>query len=280
MLPTEVDYLIVGAGARGMAFADEIVHHDPKATVVVVDRRQAPGGHWVDAYPYVRLHQPALYYGVGSTKLGSGGNDLASKPEIIAYYARVMETLQATGRCHFLLGHDYEGDGHIRALSDPERVLQIKARRLVDSVYIAVSIPSTRPPPFPVDPSLTIVPLNALAQRQQQWERYVVIGAGKTGMDAVLYLLAQGIDPDAISWVVSRDAWLINRDKIWPQSIKRIDDEDDGVRNAAGLALQRALELPVGLADLAVGVAEGLRLWLGCLAHLSLHKCLFFYPTH
>ena len=213
------DYLVIGSGAASLPFLDTLLTELPDKKVILVDKKARPGGHWVDAYPYVRLHQPALYYGVGSTKLGSGGNDLASKPEIIAYYARVMETLQATGRCHFLLGHDYEGDGQIRALSDPEQILQIKARRLVDSVYIAVSIPSTRPPPFPVDPSLTIVPLNALAQRQQQWERYVVIGAGKTGMDAVLYLLAQGVAPDAISWVVSRDAWLINRDKIWPQSI-------------------------------------------------------------
>ena len=70
-----------------------------------------------------------------------------------------------------------------------------------------------------VAPSLTIVPPNALAQREQKWERYVVIGAGKTGMDAVLYLLDQGVAVDAISWVVSRDAWLLNRDAIWPQRI-------------------------------------------------------------
>lgn len=221
MLTAEVDYLIVGAGARGMAFADEIIHHDPEATVVLVDRRTAPGGHWVDAYPYVRLHQPALFYGVGSAALGSGGHDLASKAEILAYYVRVMETLQATGRCHFLLGHDYQGDGQIRSLSDPERILQIQARRLVDSVYIAVSIPATRPPPFPVDPSLTIVPPNALAQREQKWERHVVIGAGKTGMDAVLCLLGQGVEPAAIRWIVSQDAWLFNRDQIWPEVITR-----------------------------------------------------------
>lgn len=221
MLPAEVDYLIVGAGARGVAFADEIVHNNPDATVVMVDRRAAPGGHWVDAYPYVRLHQPALFYGVGSMALGSGGHDLASKPEILAYYRRVVDALQATGRCHVLLEHAYEGNGRIRSLREPEQVHQLRARRLVDSVYIAVSVPATRPPPFPVAPTLTIVPPNALAVLEQRWARHVVIGAGKTGMDAILCLLAQGIPPEQISWVVSRDAWLLNRRELWPANAIR-----------------------------------------------------------
>ena len=30
-----------------------------------------PGGHWLEAYPFVRLHQPSSYYGVNSLPLGS-----------------------------------------------------------------------------------------------------------------------------------------------------------------------------------------------------------------
>jgi cation diffusion facilitator CzcD-associated flavoprotein CzcO len=52
----ETDYLVVGAGAAGMAFSDTLLAHST-ATVTVVDRRHAPGGHWLDAYPFVRLHQ-------------------------------------------------------------------------------------------------------------------------------------------------------------------------------------------------------------------------------
>jgi cation diffusion facilitator CzcD-associated flavoprotein CzcO len=54
----ETDYLVVGAGAAGMAFTDALLQHS-NATVTMVDRRDAPGGHWQDAYPYVRLHQPS-----------------------------------------------------------------------------------------------------------------------------------------------------------------------------------------------------------------------------
>jgi cation diffusion facilitator CzcD-associated flavoprotein CzcO len=60
----ETDYVVVGAGAAGMAFTDALLAHSD-ATVTLVDRRHAPGGHWIDAYPYVRLHQPT-FYGVAS----------------------------------------------------------------------------------------------------------------------------------------------------------------------------------------------------------------------
>ncbi|HWV76615.1 MAG TPA: NAD(P)-binding protein, partial [Isoptericola sp.] len=42
----DTDYLVVGAGAAGMAFVDALVDHDPTAHATLVDRRAAPGGHW------------------------------------------------------------------------------------------------------------------------------------------------------------------------------------------------------------------------------------------
>ncbi|WP_332826170.1 NAD(P)-binding protein, partial [Ramlibacter sp.] len=66
----ETDYLVVGAGAAGMAFTDALLMHSD-ATVTLVDRRHAPGGHWLDAYPFVRLHQPSAFYGVDSVPLGN-----------------------------------------------------------------------------------------------------------------------------------------------------------------------------------------------------------------
>jgi cation diffusion facilitator CzcD-associated flavoprotein CzcO len=66
----ETDYLVVGCGAAGMAFVDSLLDACT-AQVVMVDRRDAPGGHWNEAYPFVRLHQPSAYYGVNSSPLGS-----------------------------------------------------------------------------------------------------------------------------------------------------------------------------------------------------------------
>lgn len=55
MATFETDYLVVGAGAAGMAFADALLTHSD-ASITIVDRGHSPGGHWLDAYPFVRLH--------------------------------------------------------------------------------------------------------------------------------------------------------------------------------------------------------------------------------
>ena len=70
------DYLVVGAGAAGMGITDELLAHS-NASITIVDRRHAPGGHWIDAYPYVRLHQPSAFYGVSSVPLGEDALDVA-----------------------------------------------------------------------------------------------------------------------------------------------------------------------------------------------------------
>jgi len=75
----ETDYLVVGAGALGMGFVDTLIDRCD-ADVVMIDRRHRPGGHWLDSYPFVQLHQPSMNYGVNSTPLGrdrveSGGRD-------------------------------------------------------------------------------------------------------------------------------------------------------------------------------------------------------------
>jgi hypothetical protein len=65
MRELETDYLVVGSGAMGMGFVDSLID-ESDAEVVMVDRRHRPGGHWNDAYPFVRLHAPSATYGVGS----------------------------------------------------------------------------------------------------------------------------------------------------------------------------------------------------------------------
>eukprot|EP01031_Cornospumella_fuschlensis_P051569 gene51569-63055_t len=59
----DVDYLVIGAGASGMAFTDALIDH-ADVRVALVDRREAVGGHWRGAYPFVRLHQASSFYGV------------------------------------------------------------------------------------------------------------------------------------------------------------------------------------------------------------------------
>lgn len=213
----ETDYLIIGAGAMGMAFADVVFHGQPSAEIILVDRRARPGGHWNDAYPYVALHQPAAFYGLNSARLGTGGRDLASGPEIVGYYHRALQRMLASGRVRFMAQYEHHGDGRLESLLDAGGACQVTIRkRLVDAGHMTVKVPATHRPGYAVADGMTIVPPNRLAQLKTPWERYTVIGAGKTGMDAILFLLAQGVSARRICWIVPNEAWLWNRDFIQP----------------------------------------------------------------
>ena len=211
---TETDYLVVGAGASGMAFVDALVA-ESDADVVVVDRRHSPGGHWLDAYPFVRLHQPSANYGVNSRVLGhdhidetgpnAGFYERATAAEICDYYRRVLdETLVPTGRVRFFGMTEYLGadaDGHrLRSLlTGEERTIRVR-RRLVDATYIESSIPSRHVPPFTVDAGVRLIPPNDLVDLDPPAAGFTVLGAGKTAMDTCSWLLDAGVDPDAIEW--------------------------------------------------------------------------------
>ena len=226
----ETDYLIVGAGAVGLAFADTL-RDESKAHITIVDRHGKPGGHWNDAYSFVTLHQPSAFYGVNSLRLGedridqSGINkglyELASGPEVSGYFDKVMnQRLLPSGRVRYLPMTDYRGDGLcVSLLSGQETHIQIR-KKTVDATYFGTTVPSTHQPKFHIEAGVDFMPLNGLPHL---WKRgadmpkhFVIVGAGKTGMDAVCWLLASGADPDSISWIMPRDSWLLNRRKTQP----------------------------------------------------------------
>ena len=173
------DYLVVGAGAMGLAFADEIIctGSDKSTSVILVDPRASVGGHWNDAYDFVKLRQPAAYYGVNSEVLGSGGADLASKYQILAYFEKVLKKLEGTGQLQFYPQCRFTGDGRFTSVLDPELeyVVDVK-KKMVDASYLTAKVPSTHPPKYTVHPGVTLVPINGLANLAKSWEKYVVIG--------------------------------------------------------------------------------------------------------
>jgi len=217
----ETDYLVVGCGAAGMAFTDALVT-DSDAEVVMVDRRHSPGGHWHDAYPFVRLHQPSAYYGVNSLSLGSeaidrygpnrGLYERASAPEICAYYDRVMQQrLLPSGRVLYFPMCNYVGQHRfVSRVSGDQYEVKVR-RKHVDARYLEPFVPASYRAPFEVAPDARCVPINDLSRLAERADGYVIIGAGKTAIDACLWLLEVGVQPDDIRWVKPREAWLHNR---------------------------------------------------------------------
>ncbi|MEM7218867.1 MAG: hypothetical protein AAF515_10910 [Pseudomonadota bacterium] len=230
MARIETDYLVVGAGAIGMAFVDVLLERTD-ADIVIVDKRCQPGGHWVDGYPFLRLHQPSAFYGVPSCPLGmdrvdtdgvnAGFYERAGVAEINDYYQKVMQDrFLASDRVRFLPSTEYlavdQGEHSLRGtLSGTE--IRVKARRkLVDATYLQSSIPATHDPKqnrvgFTCDPDVRMVTPGELVNCFDCPDGFTLIGAGKTAMDTCCWLIDAGVDPNRIRWIRPRDGWLVNR---------------------------------------------------------------------
>jgi len=231
----DTHYLVVGAGAMGMAFVDVLLT-ETDATVVLVDRYDKPGGHWNHAYPHVRLHQPSAFYGVNSRQLGTntidqtgwnaGLAELASGAEVLAYYDHVMhQQFLPSGRVSYHPMSEFVGAndqvGSFRSLVSGQ-VHEVTAKRIVDATYMKVKVPSQTPPSYEVADGVLFGPPNDLPTLSESADDFVVVGAGKTGADACLWLLANGVDPASIRWIMPRDSWYLNRVGIQPDDESRL----------------------------------------------------------
>lgn len=238
----EADYLVVGAGAMAMAFVDALIEH-ADVSVVMVDRRHGVGGHWLDAYPFVRLHQASALYGVASTPFGGGRiqergpeaglHERATAPEICAYYDRVLrDRMLASGKVAFRPSCDYVAPVLVSRISGQQREVRVR-RGVVDARYLAPDIPCVVPPPFEVADGAHVVPVNDLVKLDVTPSQFVIVGSGKTATDACVWLIDNGLDPDAICWVRPRDPWMLNRAVIQPEPATFIGAAADTMRAAS-----------------------------------------------
>jgi hypothetical protein len=242
----ETDYLVVGAGAMGMAFTDALIDH-ADVHVTLVDRRHAAGGHWQDAYPFVRLHQASVFYGVASTLLGRGAvqrtgpeaglQERARQSEIQSYYDDILHRrFLGSGRVAFLGGSEYDerGGSHLVRSRVSGETVQVKVRRrVVDARYLSPTIPATTPPPFGVSDDANVVAINELARLGAAPSSYVIVGAGKTATDGIVWLLGNGVPPDRIVWVRPRDPWMLNRAVVQPDPVVALGLAADTLASAA-----------------------------------------------
>lgn len=247
MPSTTTDYLVVGAGAMGMAFTDALIDHAPDVQVTLVDRRHAGGGHWEDAYPFVQLHQASLFYGVASTVLGTGAvqregpeaglQERARRSEIQNYYDNILHRrLIGSGRVTFLGASEYhsDGDAHLVTSRVSGTTTRVDVRRrVVDATYLSPTIPATTPAPFGVADSAHVIAVNALATLAEAAGSYVIVGSGKTATDAVIWLLGNGVAQERIIWIRPRDPWMLNRAVVQPDPVVALTLSANTMESAA-----------------------------------------------
>ncbi|HEY2813733.1 MAG TPA: NAD(P)-binding protein [Acidimicrobiales bacterium] len=246
MRSLSTDYLVVGAGAMGMAFTDSLIDH-ADVQVTLIDRRHAAGGHWQDAYPFVQLHQASVFYGVASTVLGAGAmqqqgpesglHERARRAEIQNYYDDILHRrFVGSGRVTFLAGSEYHTDGRAHLVTSHvsgETTRVDVRRRVVDATYLSPTIPATTPPPFGVADGVRVVAVNELARLVDAPTSYVIVGSGKTATDGIVWLLANGVQADRIMWVRPREPWMLNRAVVQPDPAVAIGLAADTMAAAA-----------------------------------------------
>ena len=246
MRSLETDYLVVGAGAMGMAFTDALIDH-ADVHVTLVDRRHAAGGHWQDAYPFVQLHQASVFYGVASTVLGGGNvqesgpeaglQERARQPEIRAYYDDILHRrFLGSGRVTFL-----QGSEHHRSAPPTSSRRSCQARPCGSTCDAGSSTPPTsRRPSLPRHPHPLVFPTTSASSPSTTSPRlaaapktYVIVGSGKTATDGIVWLLANGVPPDRIVWVRPRDPWMLNRAVVQPDPVVALGLAADTMAAAA-----------------------------------------------
>ena len=253
-----------------MAFIDTLLTELPDAKVILIDKRAVPGGHWVDAYGFVQLHQPSLLYGVASKQLEGNWfnlmlrkwtlpwNHRASKDENVNYFEAVVNERKSKGQlqfypnCQYDFDQDIEGnDGNVHHFSSVDGKTNYSVKvgvKLINGVLGECKIPSQCPVEFPVDPSVTIQTpnklyddyVNRIKKKQDSGKKYIVLGAGKTGMDTVVYLQrTMRVKPENVYWVISNDVWMISRESgsgpwEWPKALLKHNQD----KNKASLDLE------------------------------------------
>jgi len=162
---------------------------------------------------------------------------------------------------------EYEGEGKITSLvSDISH--RVEAEKIVDATFMNVQVPAMGGPSYDVAEGVECVPPNGLVNSRGEWKHYVIIGAGKTSIDACLFLLENGVDPGTICWIKPRESWL------WDRACAQAQDLFETSIRPFVLGQVRSIAASTSLDDLfARANAEGLLLRIDENVRPTMFRC-------
>ncbi|MEZ5651267.1 MAG: FAD-dependent oxidoreductase [Burkholderiaceae bacterium] len=198
------DLCIVGAGIAGLnALFSAARHLDANARVVLVDRREAAGGMWRDAYDFVRLHQPHGMFTVGNIRWTQGfaPEHLASKQEVRTHLEYCLAQLRKKVTLVELFGYEARepsecvvgGESFCELLcerGEPDGGSRtvIAKRVIVASGY---EVDALEPLSLSSENVVSVAPSKVLEAAAASDAPVFIVGFGKTAMDTALALLKQ-----------------------------------------------------------------------------------------
>lgn len=241
----ETEYLVVSAGAMGMAFTDALIDHsDVHVTFVTAATRQAGIGRTPirssssTRRPCSTASRRPCWV---AARCSSAGRTLAFRngPASRRFRRTTMTSCTAASwapvespsrgkrvpRRRFFPPCSVSGVGGDRAgqRSAPG------CRRYVPGA----ADPRDDTPALCVADDADVAAINELAMLTAAPSSYVIVGPGKTATDGIVWLLANGVSPDRIVWVRPRDPWMLNRDVVQPDPLVAIGLAADTMSSAA-----------------------------------------------
>jgi len=228
--PERHDLCIVGAGLAGLnALAVASEYLAPGGSILLVDRRDRPGGMWVDTYDYVRLHQPHPLFTAGNIPwtIGKERNHLATKREVLDHLQHCLEVAASRVQVTTLFGWEVEAHDEAeqsvritcRSANGETRI--IEAGRLIRAFGHAVSpnepleLSSARVRSVSPDHCDMRSPEIA-ASNAPVW----VIGGGKTAMDTA-HTLVTAYPGREVNLVSGPGTFFMQREEVFPAGAKR-----------------------------------------------------------
>jgi cation diffusion facilitator CzcD-associated flavoprotein CzcO len=229
-IPERHDLCIVGAGLAGLnALAVASEYLGPGGSILLVDRRDRPGGMWVDTYNFVRLHQPHPLFTAGNIPwtLGKDRNHLATKHEVLDHLQHCLEVAASRVQVTNLFGWEVESHDEAeqsvritcRSANGGTRI--IEAGRLIRAFGHAVS------PKEPLQLSSARVRSVSPDHRDMRSPEIAasntpvwVIGGGKTAMDTA-YTLVTTYPGREVNLVAGPGTFFMKREEVFPAGAKR-----------------------------------------------------------
>lgn len=220
---------VLGAGICGLNAAWVVAQHlQPGQRLVIIDRRAEAGGMWVDAYPYVRLHQPHALFTVGDLPWTDGRppEHLSSRDEVVAHLQHCLEEIRARAEVETLFGHEYLGHEEVgdrvhitlRAPDGTTRVVEsarfIKALGFEIEMKEPLALSSAQV--RSTAPSLLAPASEAMTDDAPVW----VIGSGKTAMDTVQHVL-EHCPGRPVNMVTGTGTYFTDRERALPTGARR-----------------------------------------------------------
>jgi len=227
------DLVIIGAGIAGLnALHAASVHLPSSARILLIDKKDAPGGMWTMAYDYVRLHQPHPFFTVGAMEWSwkKPRNYLARRDEVRSHLAHCLRKLREDLTLDLRLGHVARDLREVRSGESWQAELElqpkgtkrgqtIRARRVIDAAGFNYAAPE--PIRFSSANVTSITPADLqFTLAQSPGAPAYVVGGGKTGMDTILAIQDQ--DPRrAITLINGSGTYFLSRDMVFPTGLRR-----------------------------------------------------------